>query len=122
MKTKEQLEAEIAPLRKQLHRLRDLELKERSVALLGRCFKYRNCYSLPKKPSDYWWLYVKVVSVNYWPVTFEFQTDRNGRIEVKQNKCASGLDNGNESYTEISQKEFAAAWNRLQKHIGGMKP
>ncbi len=29
----------------------------------GKCFKMRNNYSLPEVPSDYWWLYKKVVKI-----------------------------------------------------------
>jgi hypothetical protein len=118
MKTKEQLEAEIAPLQAQLHRLRDAETLKDSKALVGKCFKYRNCYSCPKGPSDYWWLYVKVVRVgDYWPVSIEFQTDRDGSITIKQNDCFMRHE-----HTEIPAREFNAAWKKLQRRIATMKP
>jgi hypothetical protein len=120
-KTKEQLEAEIAPLQAALHRLKDAETLKESRALVGKCFKYRNCYSCPQKPSDYWWLYVKVVGVgDYWPTTLEFQTDKDGRIEIKTSDCAVIREGG--GHIEIPAKEFNAAWKKLQKRIAGMKP
>lgn len=31
--------------------------------LIGRFFKYRNCYSCPDTEADYWWLYATVTGV-----------------------------------------------------------
>lgn len=115
---KEKLRAQMAPIRAELQRIEDAEAKAKSVALVGRCFKYRNCYSCPK-PEDYWWLYIKVVGMGeYWPVAFEFQTDKDGRINIKKEDCFSRLD----GYTEISAKEFNAAWRAVQKRIAGTQP
>jgi hypothetical protein len=123
MKTEEQLEAEIAPLQRQLARLRDAETKKESEAVVGRCYKYRNSYSCPKVPSDYWWLYAKVTKVgDYWPVTFEFQTDKDGRIDIQTRDCSVGIGKEGNGYIEIPSKEFNAAWRALQKRIAGMKP
>ena len=120
-KTKEQLEAEIAPLQRALADLRDAETQRESEALVGRCFKYRNCYSCPKEASDYWWLYIKVTHVGeYWPVTFEFQTDKDGMIQIKTDQTRVRVENG--GYVEIKPSEFNAAWGKLQKRIARTKP
>lgn len=116
---KERLRAEMAPLQAHFRRIEDAEARAKSVALLGKCFKYQNCYSCPKEPSDYWWLYVKVTGMgDYWPVAFEFQTDRDGQLTVKEKKCFSRL----EGYNEISATEFNAAWRKVQKRIAGKTP
>jgi hypothetical protein len=118
-KTKEQLEAELAPIRAELNKLRDAEILAKSKALVGKCFKYRNCYSCPKGPSDYWWLYVKVIGVgDYWPIALEFQTDKDGRSEVKRNECFSC----HEGHREISAKEFNAAWRKFKNEIADIQP
>lgn len=118
VKSKEQLEAEIAPLQAALMRLKDDEILAESKALVGKCFKYRNCYSCPK-PDEYWWLYVKVTGVgDYWPITFQFQTDKDGKIEVEVSKHHSRLS----GYTEITDAEFNREWRKVQKRIGGMTP
>lgn len=119
MKTEAELVAEMAPLQNALHKLRDAEVLKKSKALVGKCFKYRNSYSCPKEPGDYWFLYVKVVGVGeYWPLSFEFQSDKDGRIEIKMGDCFSHID----GHIEIPLKEFNAAWRKVQKQIAGMKP
>ena len=116
---KERLKAQMAPIRAELQRIEDAEAKAKSVAILGKCFKYRNCYSCPKGPEDYWWLYVKVTGMgDYWPVAFEFQTDKDGKLTVKTEECFSRF----EGYDEISVKEFNAAWRKVQQNIAKRKP
>lgn len=118
-RTESEIEAELAPLLAERNRLRDEKVEAESLAFVGKCFKYRNCYSCPKEPSDYWWMYTKVVSVGeYWPVAFEFQTDRDGRITVEKKECFHRLD----GYDEITAKEFNAAWRKVQQSIARMKP
>jgi hypothetical protein len=120
MKNREQLEAEMAPLQRALNKLRDAETRAQSQALVGKCFKYRNNYSCPSKPSDYWWLYIKVTGLSgTWPKTFEFQVDKYSRIEIKTDTTRIRPDGG---YVEISSKEFADAWKRLQRRIATTKP
>lgn len=115
---KEKIRAQIAPLQAELNRIKDAEEKAKSVALVGRCFKYRNCYSCPK-PDEYWWLYIKVTGMGeYWPVAFEFQTDKDGMLTVKQKECFSRM----EGHNEIPASEFNAAWRKVQKRIAGTKP
>lgn len=115
MKTKEQLERAIAPLKEQLDRLRDAERRAESKKLVGRYFKYRNCYSCPEKESDYWWLYVKVTGAD---ASFQFQTDRYGRVEIEPDHYF----NYSGQYVEITAKEFNAAWGALLKRVAGLKP
>jgi len=31
--------------------------------LVGRCYKYKNCYSCPEKEEDYWNLYTKITGL-----------------------------------------------------------
>lgn len=116
---KQRLRDQIAPLRANLERIEDAERKAQSVALVGRCFKYRNSYSCPQGPKDYWWLYVKVVGIGeHWPVSMEFETDRDGKIEIRTRECFSRF----EGHDEIKPSEFNAAWRSLQKRVAGMKP
>lgn len=117
MKTKEQIEAELAPLQALLGRLRDAEERQKAVALVGKCFKCRNNYSCPKGPKDYWWYYVKCVGMGqYRPKAFTFQTDKEGRIEIKEENWFMRAD----GYIEISEREFQAAWRRVQKRIASI--
>ena len=116
MKTKEQLEAEIAPLNAALRRIRDAETKAESQALIGKHFKYHNSYG-SSRPQ--WWLYAKVVKVGrYHPLAFVFQTDCDGKVEIEMDKRFSASS----GYIEIKESEFNTAWRRVQKRIARMKP
>lgn len=116
---KQRLQEQLAPLQAELHRIEDAEKKAESVAFLGKCFKYRNNYSCPKGPQDYWWLYAKVIGMGeYWPVAFEFQTDKDGQITIREKECFSRL----KGHNEITQKEFDAAWRKVQQAVAKRKP
>lgn len=118
-KTKEQIEAEIAPLKAQLDELRDAEVLKESLTMVGKCFKYRNCYSMPQTEAYYWWYYAKVIGIGeYWPKAFTFQIDKDGKIEIEYKTTFHRM----QGYTQIPAREFDAAWRKVQKRIAGMKP
>jgi len=90
----------------------------------GKCFKMRNNYSLPEVPSDYWWLYKKVVKIKKEDIYFSkcktlkvlsyydgysFQTDKHGRITINKNE--QGYIHG--LGEEITEKEFNDAWDKM---------
>jgi len=95
-------------------------LKEDMPALkkkyLGKCFKYKNCYSMPSKPSDYWWLYIKITGIednNYFRA-MTFEDDGKGRIEFEINKWHSLFD----KHIPITFKEYKKQGSKiLQKLI-----
>lgn len=88
---------------------------------IGRCFKYRNSYSCPEKPSDYWWLYIRVTgllkdgSVEYT----EFQIDKYGEVTIKAKKQMYWVRDG---YRPISKSEFDRAWRRTMEKIKSIDP
>jgi uncharacterized protein YyaL (SSP411 family) len=58
------------------------------LAMRGKVYKYRNSYSCPEKPSDYWWSYTivdRVIQpterVMCW--TFQIDSDKNVRINYQ---------------------------------------
>lgn len=120
MKTKDEILKAMEPLRAELYKVEDAERKAEHAKLIGRCFKYRNCYSCPKEESDYWWMYTKVTGMGdgYWPKAFQFQTDKDGKIEIEYARHHANLG----GYVEITAKEFNAAWRKLQRQIAGSKP
>jgi hypothetical protein len=77
----------------------------------GRYFKYRNSFSCPEKESDYWWMYVRVDKVDniHWMKGITFQTDRDGKISVEQDKSIM------ESLCqqEITKSAFDYAFNKM---------
>ena len=53
---------------------------------IGICYKYHNCYSCPEKPSDYWWIYIKIIGLKddeY--ITETFQEDKFGWLTYELN-------------------------------------
>lgn len=134
MKTdeKEQLQNRLDEIREQeLQQIIDKAYPEFEV-LVGKTFKCKNCDSLPKKPSDYWWLYSKVTALEKsdiylggWykakveerPVlatceALRFQKDKNGQITVcKERTYVHSLGE------EISIESFNKAYADIQSII-----
>jgi ribosomal protein L35AE/L33A len=115
MKTKEQLEAEIAPLQAALYKLRDAEASKEAQALVGKFFKYRNSYG---GGSPGWWMYAKVTHVkNTSAISFRFQTCEHDKLEIETSRHFLSS-----SWTPIKESEFLREWRKVQKRIAGMKP
>lgn len=89
-----------------------------NTALVGRCFKFRNSYSCPEKPSDYWWLYLVVLKAAKGGLyTFEFQTDRHGEFDIKPRGFHYNIG---DDYQQISRTEFDRAWKQTRKEIASL--
>ena len=122
MKTrKEELQKSLRDAQRELSAIEAKEQEAYNKAVLGKCFRYRNCYSCPEKPSDYWWLYARVVKVSGQDVIcFEFQTDRYGEIFIRPDRrCYRRMVDG---YQQITLTEYRAAWKRTAKRIAGFTP
>lgn len=115
-------------LQKQLNDLAEQERKEMIKAyypqfkgLIGKFFKTKNSYSLPKKPSDYWFIYTKITDIKKGDLYdtgngvlsefrgFDFQTDMYGDITINKSRkgCVHSLGD------EITEQEFNEAWNKM---------
>ncbi|MGB1226239.1 MAG: hypothetical protein ACPHCN_19145, partial [Mycobacterium sp.] len=57
----EALQSLLRDAQKELSELREEERREENDDLVGRFFVYRNCYSCPDGPEDYWNLYTAVL-------------------------------------------------------------
>ena len=65
----------------------DAKAHEENKKLIGTCWRYRNNYSCPEKPSDYWWMYTIVTGVDGSNIiAFSFQTDMYGTFSAYLNK------------------------------------
>lgn len=116
----EDIEADLAPLLAERSRIRDEESAAEAKALLGRCFKYRNCYSLPQEIGDYWWLYLKVTHIKeFSSVAFQFQIDKYGKVEIDP---ARQFFKPSDGYIEIGKREFDREWRKTQARLMRMKP
>jgi hypothetical protein len=121
MKTREQLLAEITPLRDALDRLDRAERDAENKALIGKCFRYRNSYSLPKTERDYWWTYRKVTALGAHGRLryFEFQTDKNGAITIEPTGSFGTVSGG---WSPIPEAQFDRAWKAMQAKVANLKP
>jgi len=113
----EELERQRWEINGKIDRIRQSTRIQEAEKLVGKCFKYRNCYSLPKSDADYWWLYIKVIGHDRGTlITEEFENASDGNISInlKSNKYSGVLD-GN--YTRIKSEEYDEAWRKLRKLI-----
>lgn len=116
---KEQIEKEMAKLRNKLWAIEKKEADEENKKLVGKYFKYRNCYSCPEKPSDYWYLYKRVIGLGKTGlITEEFQIDKDGKCSACFNKGSYSYMTG---YTEISRSEYLKALSKFKKRIAQLK-
>lgn len=112
------LEAEARRVTAKIEKIKEAERFERNKGLEGKAFKYRNCYSCPEKPSDYWWLYIKVLKVTKDHIeTHQFQTDKYGEITITLRKRHYRNLFGADSRIEIKPAEFTKAWKAVQAKI-----
>lgn len=94
---------------------------------IGKCFVYRrNCYSCPKKESDYWDTYLKICgfhkaidnddSDRY--IVIRCEKDSYGLIKLSQeNDCISYPRF--EDYEEVSSEEFDEVYRKLLAELEG---
>jgi hypothetical protein len=115
---KQELQAQIKKLNRELGAIESAESEADNQQYIGRFFKVRNNYSCPEKPSDYWWVYMTVVSAEAYTLKcFEFQTDSRGCIDIRPTDIHSTLSR---CYVEIKKSEFARAWRELLSRVESM--
>jgi len=110
MTKKQELEKAIDDARLKLVAIETKEKIDKNKNLIGKCFKYKNFYSYPND-DEYWWLYAKILSLDeYGSMSgIAFQTDINSKIEIEKRTFFSDFS----GYTEIPNKEFYNAWDKL---------
>lgn len=116
-------DGEASKLREEARKLMDcanaLEVAETNAsnaALVGRAFKYRNCYSCPESESDYWSLYQLVLSANDGCLqVLRFERDKYGKAEATKD-VTSGYTLGE----EITLDEFAKARDEFAAYVSEM--
>lgn len=90
----------------------DERIKENN-SLIGKCFAYRNCYSCPKGPEDYWTLWIRVTGVgdDGWLRTFQFETDVYGETRMKEARHGASLGE------PTTLAKYRTAWRRASKAV-----
>lgn len=116
--SQEELVAQAARACNELSRREDVAAEEENRLLVGKCFKFRNNYSVQLKPSDYWWLYRKVLAVNGRTVTvLDFQTYNYVHVTVQEQATFCAMADR----IQIPVKEFDAAWTKMIAHLMAAK-
>lgn len=115
MNRKAELHDKIARANAELTRITTAENIASNSALVGKCYKYRNCYSSPQSEKDYWWMYSLVLGLNDrgMPEAFVFQKDTYGRITIEPK--ASFLMS--EQQVEIPSGKLTEAWFQMLNEV-----
>lgn len=132
MNKKEELRKQLSEIEKQERQ--DLIKAEypKFELLIGKCFKYKNSYSCPKKPSDYWYMYSKIVSITPNDIyiggisnnevlsrciVVTFQTDKYGVININPHYSTYVHSLGEEIGIHEFNKEFDKVIDRIKKIV-----
>lgn len=82
--------------------------------LVGRCFRYRNCYSCPESDDDYWFMYTRITGILDGALqALRFQTDKHGKIEVEECDVWGTSTLGD----EITAQEFSNALSAIREAL-----
>lgn len=125
-RTKEELQKQLKKIEKQEEKEFVKQHFPQFKKLEGKYFKRRNSYGQGKN----WWMYIKITSITEQDVYtgvggialchyrgYSFQTCSDGNISIEQVKRGYMHDIG----TEITKKEFDAAWNIMMKNMSNTK-
>jgi hypothetical protein len=101
-------------IKKQRRREAEKQKREKALAYVGRCFRYRNSFG-GDRPD--WWLYIEVVGATKdgYAITREFQTDCDGRTEFRCDRNSFIIDwdgSLNKRAMGITRRRFEAALSR----------
>jgi len=119
---KRELEKQVKALREELDEIETREQIKETKKLVGKCFKYRNCYSCPESEGDYWWLYSKVLDQNKEGDlhTLSFEKDKYNKVNIEWGRHTNPYEG--DSYIPIKEEEFAEAWTKLLQEIETFYP
>lgn len=94
------------------------EFRKSNGPKVGKTYTYRNSYSCPKMPTDYWTMYVKVTRMDETGILYatQFQTDQYGNIDIKFDQCIHHA----QYYTPCPKAMFNKAWRALLKRLNGI--
>jgi hypothetical protein len=126
--TKEQLQKKLNAIEEQEYKEMIAKHYPEFKKLEGKYFKSKSCYSCPKKPSDYWFVYTKVVSVRPKDI-YEISNGVSAHLTCitfqSESRDLLIIDTNHKTYAhslgkEITEKEFMAAWGKLRNKIDSL--
>lgn len=104
-----------------ISKIEDAERAAMNRSHIGKTFRYRNNYSCPEKPSDYWWLYAKCTKLDRWGnvVLETFEVDKNGDFSFHTRENIRLM----EGYKPIPEAEYRKQLKRaLAVLLNKVKP
>lgn len=122
MTRKEELLKELAEIEEA-----EKQFRVKYKSLVGKYFKYRNCYSCPKNDSDYWYSYYRITSITPNDIIFNgngiscrcttlfFEEDKNGVINFDPSHVTF-ID----ILEEISKAEYENAFKLIMNKLTNM--
>lgn len=103
--------------RVKLREMDDEIARRENAKLIGKCFRFRNCYSCPETEADYWWTYIKVVDLadeGDSLIVFKFQTDSKGEVAIAVREHMWKIIDG---YEECLARQFHMEWTDLMNKL-----
>lgn len=118
MENLETLQKQAREIGEKISDIESTATRKANQAKVGKFFRTRNSYSCPEKPSDYWWLYAEVTRMDEYGMLYvtEFQTDKNGDINIRFDQCHHHMQH----WVSSSRAEFHMAWARMLAVVKGI--
>jgi len=114
MSREEELRKEINERSSELQRLEIEKRIEKNQAIIGKYFKFRNCFSCPE-PDEYWMEYYYVFGIGEERgelLAFNFSKDKDGEIKILSDAHFSDYIFSSGAI-EIERSEFMEEWNGI---------
>lgn len=113
--TKIQLQKIGSVCRDEIHKRELLGREKNLKGFVGKCYKYKNCYSCPQEEKDYWWLYIRVKEVKDGCLVCQtFQKDSYGKIIIY---LEDTLNNISDCYLLCSEATFTLELEKIMIEI-----
>jgi hypothetical protein len=104
-------ERQLQKLQKEVWKEKDAEQTAKAKKLVGKCFKFRNCYSCPKGDKDKWWLYTRIVGVkDGCCVQIQHEIDKDENVSIRRQLCSTRSFDSGDGYIPITLEEYAEAF------------
>lgn len=115
---KREIEKQLKALHQELNEMNEQENQRKYGRLVGQCFVYRNCYSCPEKPGDYWNVYIRVNKVvGCYVDVLLFEIDNAGRITIDPSRTLPASMMG-ASYMPVTEVQFNKQKTRFLNSVG----
>lgn len=111
----DELQAAQREIRAQIYNIEDHRRIDKNKKVVGKCYVYRNSFSCPSSPKDYWNLYTKIVKIDRsgYLKAVSFQTDKNGDMHFRNETFRVTMD----GYKQIPLSKFNRALETFQKKL-----